>query len=133
MLDILISYAPYLALLMRVWVGANFIIHARPKLKNGIANVAANMKLPKSAVSAATILEFLGGIFLIIGLIVPVVALFFAIFMVANTLMKRSRMHAEYIASGKPSFEIDILYLMLSIVLLVLGAGALSVDGVIGF
>ncbi|MGI0091953.1 MAG: DoxX family protein [Nitrososphaerales archaeon] len=133
MLDILISYAPYLAVIMRVWLGANFVIHSRPKLKNGVATIATSMKLPIGTVYAATALELVGGIFLIVGLIVPIVALFFAIFMVANIIMKRARMHAEYIASGKPSIEIDVLYLMLSLVLLVLGAGVVSLDGIIGF
>jgi len=74
-----------------------------------------------------SLLEFFGGFFLIIGLIVPIIGLFFAIFMTANVIMKTA-----YIASTKPSFEIDIIYLILSIILIVLGAGAFSVDSVIG-
>ncbi len=42
-------------------------------------------------------------------------------------------MKAGYIVSNKPSYEVDTLYLMLSIVLVVLGAGAVSIDGLIGF
>jgi uncharacterized membrane protein YphA (DoxX/SURF4 family) len=69
---------------------------------------------------------------LIIGLIVPVVGLFFAIFMIANVIMKRRKMNAAYTAPGKASYEIDITYLILSIILIVLGAGTLSIDSVIG-
>ena len=75
-------------------------------------------------------MEFFGGLFLIIGLIVPLVGLFFAIFMIAYVIMKRTKMNAVYI--GKTSYEIDITYLILSLVLIVLGAGALSVDSLIG-
>jgi uncharacterized membrane protein YphA (DoxX/SURF4 family) len=52
--------------------------------------------------------------------------------MIANVTMKRRKMNAAYIASGKASYEIDITYLILSIILIALGAGALSVDSVIG-
>jgi uncharacterized membrane protein YphA (DoxX/SURF4 family) len=48
--------------------------------------------------------------------------------------MKKRKMNAAYIAlaPGKASYEIDITYLIISIILIVLGAGTLSVDSVIG-
>jgi uncharacterized membrane protein YphA (DoxX/SURF4 family) len=46
--------------------------------------------------------------------------------------MKKNKMKAAYVSSGKPSYEIDILYLLFSIMLIVLGAGAFSIDGLIG-
>jgi uncharacterized membrane protein YphA (DoxX/SURF4 family) len=52
--------------------------------------------------------------------------------MIANVIMKKRKMNAAYIATGKASYKIDITYLVLSIILIVLGAGALSVDSVIG-
>lgn len=53
-----------------------------------------------------------------------IVAMFFAVFMIANVIMKR-RMNAAYIDPLKASYEIDITYLIISIILIVLGAGAL--------
>ena len=38
----------------------------------------------------------LGGLFLIIGLIVPIIGLFFAIFMFANVIMKKIKMNAVH-------------------------------------
>ena len=70
--------------------------------------------------------------FLIIGLIVPVVGLFFTIFMIATVIVKKRKMNAVYIAPRKASYEIDIRYLIDSIVVIVLGAGAFSVDSIIG-
>jgi putative oxidoreductase len=134
-LEALIPYTPYLALVLRIWLGANFIIHARPKLGKGMVQTTRwikGMGIPVGAAYTAVALELFGGIFLIVGLIVPIVALFFAIEMVANSVMKRTKMNAEYIGQGKPSYEIDILYLALSLVLIVLGAGALSLDGLVG-
>jgi putative oxidoreductase len=116
-------------------MGTNVMIHGYPKLKN-IKQTAQETKqtlgIPVGATYTATILEFFGGLFLIVGLIVPVVALFFAIFMLANVVMKKRKMNAAYIATNKPSYEIDITYLIISIILIVLGAGALSIDSVVG-
>ncbi|MGI0078210.1 MAG: DoxX family protein [Nitrososphaerales archaeon] len=135
LLEPLLPYTAYLALVLRVWVGANMITHARPKLGAGTKGTIRWIKslgLPAGAAYLAIILELFGGIFLMIGLIVPIVALFIAIEMIANSLMKKYKMKAGYIVTGKASYEIDVLYLMLSIVLIVLGSGAASLDGLIG-
>ncbi|MDA4118584.1 MAG: DoxX family protein [Thaumarchaeota archaeon] len=134
-LDPLLPYAGYLALILRVWVGANFIIHARPKPGQGISQTAQYMKglgVPVGATYAATALELVGGLFLILGLLVPIVGAFFVIFMVSAAIMKKRKMHADYIAPNKPSYEVDVLYLALALVLVFLGAGVFSLDGAIG-
>ncbi|CAN5247848.1 hypothetical protein BH18THE2_BH18THE2_32970 [soil metagenome] len=127
-------FIPYLALVTRIWMGANMMIHGYPKLRNmkQTAEETKQLGIPVGATYTATVLELFGGLFLIIGLLVPIIGLFFAIFMIANVVMKKTRMNAAYIATGRASYEIDITYLILSIILIVLGAGALSVDSVIG-
>src|SRR5712692_8951370 len=96
-LEVLIQYTGYLALALRVWLGSSFIIHSRPKLgKEGMVKTAQFLKglgIPVGAAYTATALELLGGIFLIVGLIVPVVAVFFAIFMASNIVMKKRKLH----------------------------------------
>ena len=134
MFDVLFPYTGYLALILRVWVGANFLLHARPKLL-GLPQVAQQMKglgVPEGATYAATALELGGGISLILGLLVPVVGALFVVFMVSNSVMKKRKMHADYISPGKTSYEIDMLYLALALVLMFLGAGAFSVDSAFG-
>jgi putative oxidoreductase len=131
-----LAYVPYIALVTRVWLGGNMMIHGYPKIRN-MKKTAEEMKqavgIPAIATYLAIILEFFGGIFLIIGLIVPIVGLFFAIFMIANIIMKKTKMKATYITQpSNPSYEIDITYLILSLSLVVLGAGALSIDSFIG-
>ena len=132
----LVPYTGYLALLLRIWVGANFIVHGRPKFSKtgeGIKTSLKNAGLPGGIVSAVGVLELFGGIFLIIGLIVPIVAALLVILFASIILMKKTKQHEAYIAPGKPSYELDVLYLMLAIVILVLGSGVLSVDSLIGF
>ena len=134
-LDPLIPYVGYLALILRVWVGANFVIHARPKLGANLGPTAQQMKglgVPVGATYAATALELFGGIFLILGLLVPVVGALFVLFMASASVMKKRKMHAEYIVQGKPSYEIDALYIALALALVFLGAGAFSLDGALG-
>ena len=95
--EALIPYTSYLALVLRVWVGANFVIHARPKTGKGAAQSVSWIKsvgYPGWTATAATYLELLGGIFLIIGLIVPVVAVLFIIQFAAITVMKKRKQHA---------------------------------------
>ena len=131
-----LSFVPYLALVVRIWVGANMMIHGYSKLRNmkqAAEETKQTLGIPVGATYTATILEFFGGLFLIIGLIVPIVGLLFAIFMIANVIMKKRKMNASYIDPGKASYEIDITYLIISIILIVLGSGALSVDSTIGF
>lgn len=130
----LIAYVPYLALLVRLALGGSLMIHGYPKVKSKEQSVnwMKSMGLPGATAILAAILEFFGGMFLVVGLIVPIVALFLAIQFASIILMKRSKMKASYTSTGKPSYEIDVMYLLLSIVLLVLGAGALSIDGLVG-
>ena len=133
LLDPLLPYIGYLALILRVWVGANFIIHARPKLQS-MPQTIQSMKglgVPAGATYAATALELGGGVALILGLLVPIVGLFFVVFMVAASVMKKRKMHAGYIAQG-PSYEMDVLYLALALALVFLGAGVFSLDGALG-
>ena len=92
-----------------------------------------NMGIPAWTAALATILEFFGGITLIFGLLTQIVAIFFAIFMVSNIIMKRMKMKSPYISTEKPSYEIDVLYLLLSVTLVLLGPGAISLDHLIGF
>lgn len=126
-----------LAAVLRVVVGVAFVIHGLPKIRGGWKQSGQWIKsagVPSEAAVLVTILEFFGGIFLIVGLIVPIVSAFFAIQMVAIVLMKKFGMHASFISTSreKPSYEIDVLYLLLALTLLVLGAGVLSLDSLIG-
>ncbi|MDG6964432.1 MAG: DoxX family protein [Nitrososphaerota archaeon] len=128
--------ADYVALFVRVFVGAALIAHAIPKVKGGWGTQAGqwigSMGVPPVAARFVTTLEFFGGLFLIVGLLVPVVAAFFTIQFVAIIAMKATKMKAGFMAAGdKPGYEIDFTYLLLSLAIFLLGSGALSVDGLL--
>jgi uncharacterized membrane protein YphA (DoxX/SURF4 family) len=132
----------YLAFIVRVLFGSNMILYGYPKLTAArkTASIMKKLGVPAIATYLTTVLQFFGGLFLIAGLIVPVVAFFFGVSMVADTIFKRIKLKAPYLHEGSPmalraspTFEVDILYLLLSIVMIVLGGGFLSLDNVLGF
>ena len=132
--EMLLPYAAYLALLLRVWVGTNFVAHGYPKLGKAKAQTlqwTKSLGVPTVATYLAIILEVFGGLSLIIGFLVPIVGFCIVLEMSGAIVLKKTKMKASYI--GQNSYEIDITYLMLAIALIVLGAGAISVDSLLGF
>ena len=132
--QMLLPYTGFLALFLRVWVGANFVAHGYPKLDKSRQQTlqwTKSLGVPALATYLAIILEFFGGLSLIIGFIVPIVAFFIALEMIGAIFLKKTKMKAPYM--GQNSYEIDITYLMLAVVLIVLGAGVFSVDSLLGF
>jgi putative oxidoreductase len=136
LLEPLLSYTPYVALAARVMFGGTLMIHGRPKLnKERRAQTIANFRaqgVPPIAVILGIVLEFFGGLFLVLGLIVPVVAAFEAIYFLSIVVTKRTKQDAKFVAFGKPNYELEAFFVLISLVLAVLGAGALSIDGLIG-
>jgi len=132
--QMLLPYTGFLALFLRIWVGVNFVAHGYPKLgksRQQTLQWTKSLGVPAVATYLAIILEFFGGLSLIIGFIVPIVGFFIALEMIGAILLKKTKMKAPYM--GQNSYEIDITYLMLAIALIVLGAGVISVDSLLGF
>jgi putative oxidoreductase len=136
-LEVLNQYGPELLLILRVALGAGMVLHGYPKAKGGRVQAGQWMKsmgVPPMTADLATVLEVVGGVFLIIGLLTPLVGLFFVVQFGSIVWMKKSKMHASFISveQGKPTYEIDAVYLLLALVFLVLGAGPFSLDGLLG-
>jgi putative oxidoreductase len=136
-LEVLNQYGPELLLILRVAFGAGMVLHGYPKAKGGRVQAGQWMKsmgVPPMTADLATVLEVVGGVFLIIGLLTPLVGLFFVVQFGSIVWMKKSKMHASFISveQGKPTYEIDAVYLLLALVFLVLGAGPFSLDGLLG-
>lgn len=130
--EVLLPYTGYLALFLRVWVGVNFVAHGYPKLgkaRQQTLQWTKSLGVPTFATYLAIILEFFGGLSLIIGFIVPVVGFFIALEMIGAIILKKTKMKAPYM--GQNSYELDITYLMLGITLVLLGAGLASLDSLL--
>jgi putative oxidoreductase len=128
---------PDFTTVLRVFFGVSLVIHGYPKVRGGWRQSAQWMKsmgIPGVTAVFATVIEFFGGILLILGLLVPLVAAFAAIQFASVVVMKKTKMGARYVTfePGKASYEIDAFYLAVAITLVLLGAGALSVDSLLG-
>jgi uncharacterized membrane protein YphA (DoxX/SURF4 family) len=134
LLEVLMPYTSYLALVLRVWLGATLMIHGRPKLnKQNREQSVKNLGIPAVAVFLGMVIEFFGGLFLVIGFIVPVAGAIEAIYFANIIAIKKTKQNAVYVGHGKkPNFELEVFFVMAALVLVFLGAGALSLDGFLG-
>lgn len=111
--------------------------HGWAKVKGGWGRQSGEwikgMGIPPIFARLVTLLEFFGPMFLIIGLLVPIVAALFIVQFAAIMVMKASKMQAGFMAAGgKPGYEIDFTYLLLALAILLIGAGTYSLDAIIG-
>jgi len=128
----LLPYVGFLALFLRVWMGANFVAHGYPKLGKSRQQTfqwTRSLGVPSVLTFLAIILEFFGGLSLIIGFLVPLVGFCIALEMAGAIILKKTKMKAPYM--GQNSYEIDIVYFMLGIALVILGAGQISIDSLL--
>jgi putative oxidoreductase len=115
---------------LRVAVAAVFIDHGRQKLfvygLAGVTGAFTKMGVPFPGVMGPAIglLEFFGGIALLIGLLTRVVALGFVCDMLGAILLVQLK-------RGFSGFEFEFLLLGSSLALLLTGAGRFSVDALL--
>lgn len=132
---------PDLALtLARLVLGVLFIDHGLQKYhaKGGVASFEYFLRslknIPAPALTSHVVpaFEVVGGIVLIAGLLSRVVALLFAAEMViTGFLVKAHDLHAGLVNPQSAGVELDLLYLVLLVAVLVLGPGRASVDAVL--
>lgn len=115
----------------RLILGILMIIHGWPKIKNlkGTAEWFSNsgFKPGKFWAFIVAVLEFFGGIFLIFGFLTPIITLLLIIEFLVIIIWK--------ILKHEPinSFELDLLILVLSLILLFNGSGELAIDKFFGW
>src|SRR5436309_12366675 len=117
------SYSDVAALVGRVALGALFVSHGWPKIKD-ITKPVGFVKgtgWPGGAAFAVlfTLLEFFGGLALIVGFLTQFVALLFVLEMAATTIFAKQKLGKKYISG----YELDVGFLLLALVVLLLGAG----------
>ena len=103
--------------------------HGYPKLKDHKATLkwTDSLGVPAGATIAVIVLEFFGGIALIIGFLVPIVCFFIVLEMIGNIALKKTKMKAPYlVGQNAAAYEIDVTYILLAITLIVLGPGVFS-------
>jgi putative oxidoreductase len=116
---------------LRLGVATIFIRHGAQKLfvfgLAGVTGAFTQMGVPLPGVvgPVIAILEFFGGIALLLGFLTRLIALGFVFDMLGAILL-------VLLKNGFSHYELEFLLLMSSLALVITGAGAISVDALIG-
>lgn len=127
--DYLLTYPEWGPLIIRLVLGAAFVGHGYPKLFGGAyAGFAGwldsiGIRPGKFWALVVGVVEFFGGIALILGVLTQIAALLIAIDMLV-ALIKVKWGRSRYIEMEKAGWELDLAYLAMAIAILVLGPGA---------
>lgn len=124
--------ADLMATVARVALGALFLVHGVPKIRDlrKTMGFVKSTGFPAGAAFALlfSLLEFFGGLALIAGFLTQPVAVLVALEMVATTVFAKQKLQKKFVGG----YELDILYLVLAVVVVLIGAGPWSVDHLIG-
>jgi putative oxidoreductase len=120
------------SLILRLAIGTLFIIHGYPKLRAAQRTQGGawmkSMGMPAAMVPFGGVVEFFGGLALILGILTPVVAALSALWMLSTTWFSISKVKKKY-AGG---LEIDITLFLAALALALLGSGIFSIDHLLG-
>jgi putative oxidoreductase len=116
--------------LLRIGVGIIFALHGQQKLFgmgfSGVSDAFSHMGVPMPGIMGpfVALLEFFGGIALILGLLTRLVSLGFAIDMLVAILLVKLK-------SGFSHYELEFLLCMSSAALLFMGGGEFAIDALL--
>ncbi|MGG1675415.1 DoxX family protein [Neobacillus sp. NRS-1170] len=118
------------ALILRVTLGALFLIHGIVKYQGGIENIVgwfSSIGLPGFMAYAVGLLEIIGGISLIIGLGTRIVSALFSFLMIGAIL--KVKLSVGLLGNGQMAgYELDLGFLAMAVFLVISGSRLLSID-----
>ena len=119
-------------LVLRLVAGTAFVIHGWPKIQHPTSWMPPEAPIPGALQFLAALSEFGGGIAWILGALTPLFSLGLFCTMAFATFMVHIPSHHKFVAtdpnSHEHTFELSLGYLAVSVVLLLVGPGRLSVD-----
>ena len=117
-------------LLVRLVMGLAFVLHGWPKIQNpmGWMNAMGGSSVPSFLQALAALAEFGGGIALVLGLLTPIAAFGLVCQMIGALILVHIPQGHPFVSQGGPSSELALIYLVMSIMLIFLGPGKLSLD-----
>lgn len=120
------------SLALRGFLGTTMIMHGAPKLGKKKEQTVEGMQkigVPKGVTISASLLEVVGGASLLAGFMVPVVSSLFAAEMAGTTFLSKQKMDKQFLTGGeKPSYELNVMYMVAFSTLAAIGGGDFSVD-----
>jgi putative oxidoreductase len=130
------SRAHWVATLSRVFCGIAFIIHGTPKIMNleATSQQFAAMGFPGWMAIPIAVLEFFGGIVLVVGFLTRILAGVFIIEMIVAAIKVHLPNGFDVFQFGDPmarGYEYNLALILLLLAVILLGTGPVSVDGAI--
>lgn len=127
-MDLIGVHVSLAAMLLRLIIGGVFVVHGYPKFsaeqrKQG-GEWMRSLGLPAGFILFGAVVEFFGGIALILGILTRIVALLFALWMLSTLWLSKVKMKKKFMGG----YEIDVVLLIASFALAALGPGAFSID-----
>ncbi|WP_019121987.1 DoxX family protein [Brevibacillus massiliensis] len=117
-------------LIARIVLGITFFLHGLVKFQGGIENTAGwfdSIGLPVFAAYAVATIELVGGLAMIVGLGIRVVALLFALIMIGAIVKVKAAV--GFLGDGQMAgYELDLALLAISVLLGLSGSRLLSLD-----
>jgi putative oxidoreductase len=130
-------FAPYGLAILRVALGIAFAVHGWSKLSGGVDGVAGffgSLGIPAPLVIAwiVTIVELVGGLFLIVGFLTQLAAILLFINMIGAIIYAYISRGAPFIGeSGGISWEKEAVFAAAAICLALAGPGVWAVDDIL--
>ena len=118
------------ALLLRVAVGTVYLFHGYHKFGGSgkhIVETLESLGFPVWLVMFAGVVNFLGGIALILGIFTSVVAALSALWMIATTWWCKAKLKKSFVSG----YDLNITLILVSLSLIALGGGAFSLDNLL--
>ncbi|SMQ72914.1 Uncharacterized membrane protein YphA, DoxX/SURF4 family [Bacillus sp. OV166] len=121
------------ALILRVTLGALFLIHGIVKFQGGIENIVGwfeSIGLPGFMAYGVALFEIIGGIALIIGLATRLVSTLLGLLMIGAIL--KVKLSVGLLGNGQMAgYELDLAFLAMAVYLAINGSKLLSVSDLI--
>jgi len=121
------------ATLARIVLGLMFVAPGWPQIKNVRQPMAwvKSTGWPRGEYWALlfSLLEFFGGLALIVGFFTQVFAVLIALEMIATSIFSKQKLGKKFMIG----YELDVVYLFFALVVSILGPGPWSVDRLLGF
>lgn len=119
--------------ILRIVIGVIFIAHGYPKIAGGVAGTGeflGQLGVPLSGFFAwvVTLLEFFGGIALVIGFLVTPVSLLLSFHMLVGIILVHAPEGFYVIGSGQGGLEFNLLLIAALLSLVLAGPGVAALD-----
>lgn len=119
--------------ILRVFLGATFLIHGLAKFQGGIENTAGffeSLGIPGFTAYVVALIELIGGIAVILGIGTRVISILFAI--VLAVAIVKVKIAVGFLGNGQMAgYELDLALMAISIYLAATNKSVLALDNVL--